>query len=520
MVRDLRIFVGSSTEGANVDLHVRSILEDLQVEVIGWREVFRPGDHPLDVLLNLAESVDGAVLVVTPDDHNVSRGKEHLVPRGNVILELGIFLSRLGKHRAAIVQAVQAQESTARLPSDLYGITIIPFQSDKSGHNERHIRDFVSRVRAEVAEIHPATSELQSLLRRVLRKVPLAWHSELDLYLLQAMREGLHHAARGEVLLSPIQYYGAIYSEMDSASEKTEVVAVATLSSAFWAEDRDQQHYLQKNQDAVRRGAKVRRLFVVPDSQWEDLIPILRKQIVAGIKVRRAVPRTATDVLALEDMVMFSEVDSAKCRVFIADPDFSNRRRIRRARLLLDAHERQNLSALFEQAWAAAPDVSLKDLDQLVGEVDEGPAKDMKSFGLSSPVISCEEAAAAKCIPLQNELKTLILSTSIGYVALNLPGDAVADFRSVKTALEVEQACLASPDEIEVLGLSPGTVCAVKNPVWGMPFLISRRVLRLPFVSTNDGTLRGFYKFNPIRLLDARSVMLGDFERGGPQETA
>jgi prolyl-tRNA editing enzyme YbaK/EbsC (Cys-tRNA(Pro) deacylase) len=519
MIRKPRIFVGSSTEGSSIDRLVRSIIENFQVDVTGWREVFHAGDHPLDVLLNLACSVDGALLIVTPDEQTFSRGQEHTAPRGNILLEFGLFISQLGKHRAAIVHAVSSEEYPAQLPSDLYGITTIPFEPDRRGNNEQRLKDFVDRVREESVVIHPATAELQLLLRKTLCNVPPAWHIDLERYLLQSMREAIHLAARGQVVLSPGQYYGAIFTEMDAASDKTDIVAVSTLSSAFWAEDRDQQHYLKKNKEAVRRGVKIRRLFVVPDSQWEDLAPILRMQIVTGIKVRRAAQRIAAD-LALEDMVMFTDTGSGECRVFIADPSFDNSRRIRRARLLLDAHERQHLlRALFEQAWATAPDVTLRDLDQVSGEIDSDvePAKSMKSFGLEEAVVTCEEAAAAKCIPLENELKTLVLATSRGYVALNLPGASLADFRAVKTALEVEQACLAPPDELEALGLSPGTVCAVKRPVWGMPFLISRRLLQLPFVSTNDGTLRGFYKFDPALLLEARSVMLGDFERRGPQ---
>jgi prolyl-tRNA editing enzyme YbaK/EbsC (Cys-tRNA(Pro) deacylase) len=512
-----RIFVGSSTEAVNVDRHIRAILENLHADVIGWREAFRAGDHPLDVLLETARSVDGALLIATPDDRGFLRGQEQLTPRDNVLFELGIFLSQLGKHRAAVVLAPSTNGDAARLPSDLHGITVLLFEPDKPANNESRLKDWMDRVREHPSVIYPATVEIQTLLRRTLKNVPSAWHADLDRYVLQNIREAIHLASRGHVLLSPGQYYGAIYSEMENASEQTDIMAVATLSSAFWSEDRDQEHYLKRNQEAVRRGARIRRLFIVPESQWNDLTPILRSQLLADIKVRRAVQRISDEALMLEDMVMFLDAVSGKCSAFIADPAFDNPRRIRRGRLLLDPSEREHFRGIFEQAWAAAPDVFLQHIDQAQETVDVNiePALNMKEYRLDKQVVTCEEASAAKCIPLENELKTLILRTSRGYVALNLSADSDADLRSVKTALEVEQACLASTDELKALGLSPGTVCVVRNPVWEMPLLVSRRLLRLPYISTNNGTLRGFYKFEPTVLLTARSVMLGDFERVG-----
>jgi prolyl-tRNA editing enzyme YbaK/EbsC (Cys-tRNA(Pro) deacylase) len=512
-----RIFVGSSTEGASVDRHVRAILEDLNVEVIGWREAFHAGDHPLDVLLETARSVDGALLIATPDDQGVLRGQERLTPRDNVLFELGVFISQLGKHRAAIVLAPSPNGDAAQLPSDLHGITVLLFEHNKPANNESRLKAWMDRVREHPSVIYPTAVEIQALLRRTLKNVPPTWNDDLDRYVLQNIREAIHLASRGHVLLSPGQYYGAIYSEMDNASEHTEIMAVATLSSAFWSEDRDQEHYLKRNQEAVRRGARIRRLFVVPESQWNDLTPILRPQLLSNIKVRRAVQRISDEALMLEDMVMFLDTASGKCSAFIADPAFDNPRRIRRGRLLLDSSEREHLRLMFEQAWATAPDIFLHQLNQTPETVDVNiePALNLKEYRLDKPVVTCEDASAAKCIPLENELKTLILRTSRGYIALNLPADSDADLRTVKTALEVEQACLASADELKALGLSPGTVCAVRNPVWEMPLLVSRRLLRLSYVSTNNGTLRGFYKFEPTILLTARSVMLGDFERVG-----
>jgi len=78
---------------------------------------------------------------------------------------------------------------------------------------------------------------------------------------------------------------------------------------------------------------------------------------------------------------------------------------------------------------------------------------------LSSNVITCEYAAKVKGIPLRNELKTLILTTDKGLYVLNLPGNMYADFRAVKRYLGVNEACLASLEDLKKLGFQKGTVC-------------------------------------------------------------
>jgi prolyl-tRNA editing enzyme YbaK/EbsC (Cys-tRNA(Pro) deacylase) len=74
---------------------------------------------------------------------------------------------------------------------------------------------------------------------------------------------------------------------------------------------------------------------------------------------------------------------------------------------------------------------------------------------------ACEEAAAAKGVHLFKELKTLIVETSSGLIAVHLPGDARLSLRAVKVFLEAEEAYVADPETLLGLGLSPGTVSAI-----------------------------------------------------------
>ena len=137
----------------------------------------------------------------------------------------------------------------------------------------------------------------------------------------------------------------------------------------------------------------------------------------------------------------------------------------------------------------------------------------MTALGLPYEVVTCEEAAAARDIPLANELKTLILQTPSGFVAAHLPADGELSLRAVKNELEVKNVKVADPEQIATIGLQSGTVSAVLNPVWNMPHLISKRLLSLDFVMTNNGTKMGYFKFDPVIMLNANSTIIGNFEK-------
>ena len=136
----------------------------------------------------------------------------------------------------------------------------------------------------------------------------------------------------------------------------------------------------------------------------------------------------------------------------------------------------------------------------------------MPVYELASDVLSCTEAASAKSIPLENELKTLIITTGTQKFALHIRGDRRASLRKVKRFLNSEQAYMVSPQRLAEMGLKIGTVSPVLEPVWSLPHLISQNILDLDFVSTNNGTRHGFFRFSPRVLLEARSSSVGDFD--------
>src|SRR5258708_5564540 len=80
------------------------------------------------------------------------------------------------------------------------------------------------------------------------------------------------------------------------------------------------------------------------------------------------------------------------------------------------------------------------------------------------------------------------LCISDGIVVVHVPGTKMISLRSVKRALGVKQARLASLSKLAELALTPGTVSPVLDPVWSLRHLISSDVLDLEYVTTNNGT--------------------------------
>jgi Predicted nucleotide-binding protein containing TIR-like domain len=62
------------------------------------------------------------------NDITKSKGKKWPAPRDNVIFELGLFMGRLGKARAILMEP---RDVGVKLPSDMAGVTTIPYRYAK-----------------------------------------------------------------------------------------------------------------------------------------------------------------------------------------------------------------------------------------------------------------------------------------------------------------------------------------------------------------------------------------------------
>ena len=134
----LSIFIASATEGLQVANAVRDALKrkkgfKAKVWNIG---TFKPSITFIETLeAELARS-DFAVLVLTPDDESKSRGRIEMTPRDNVLLELGLFMGRLGRDRTYFMYD---KNKNLKIPTDLLGVSPVTYERRKGQKLEEAI---------------------------------------------------------------------------------------------------------------------------------------------------------------------------------------------------------------------------------------------------------------------------------------------------------------------------------------------------------------------------------------------
>jgi hypothetical protein len=121
-----RIFIGSSSEGLTVAKEVKTFFEK-DYECYLWTdEIFKYNENFLETLMKEASLFDFGFMIFTKDDYTKSRQQVFETPRDNVVFEFGLFLGRLGKDNAFIIQ-----DEDVKLPSDLFGNTLVRFKCKK-----------------------------------------------------------------------------------------------------------------------------------------------------------------------------------------------------------------------------------------------------------------------------------------------------------------------------------------------------------------------------------------------------
>lgn len=137
-----RIFIGSSKEGLKEANYVKSRLEKDNFEVFIWNDdIFKPNKNTLETLLNVASLFDFGIMIATKDDFTESRDEIFETVRDNVVFEFGLFLGRLGENRAFALQ-----ESGAKLPSDLLGITIPRFEKSDDYFSNQSLNKEIDNI--------------------------------------------------------------------------------------------------------------------------------------------------------------------------------------------------------------------------------------------------------------------------------------------------------------------------------------------------------------------------------------
>ena len=112
--------------------HLEAMLRRWGLEPLILDQLPSEGQTIIEKLEKYTADVHFAVVLATPDDEGNRAGRDDekaYRARQNVVLELGMLLSRLGRSRVAIILK---QQANMERPSDIQGLIYIPFKDDLS----------------------------------------------------------------------------------------------------------------------------------------------------------------------------------------------------------------------------------------------------------------------------------------------------------------------------------------------------------------------------------------------------
>ncbi len=149
----IRVFLICSVEALPVARLIQNGLQHDPFDVIIWSDgVFKVTNYTLDTLEGEVDQADFAIAVAHGDDIAEIREKEWPVPRDNVIFELGLFMGRLGRSRAILMEP---REEKVKLPSDVAGVTTIGYKYVPGKDEASHMAPAVNALRSHIQELGP-----------------------------------------------------------------------------------------------------------------------------------------------------------------------------------------------------------------------------------------------------------------------------------------------------------------------------------------------------------------------------
>jgi predicted nucleotide-binding protein len=147
----IRVFIISSAEALPIARAVQSAFEYDPFLVTVWTDgVFKVANYTLQSLEDEIDKSDFAVAIAHPDDKVESRNENWPQSRDNVVFELGLFMGRLGRARAILMEP---RGEKVKLPSDLAGVTTVPYRFVSDGETEAMLAPAVNKLRAHFHEL-------------------------------------------------------------------------------------------------------------------------------------------------------------------------------------------------------------------------------------------------------------------------------------------------------------------------------------------------------------------------------
>jgi predicted nucleotide-binding protein len=111
------VFFGYCSKASQIAQNIKKFLEDGGLRVLDWATAFRPGRTIMEEVKRAATVSRCGLFLFTADDPVEGSQTATAIPRDNVLLEAGYFMSAAGGNRTLVVREVGT-----KMPADLGGI--------------------------------------------------------------------------------------------------------------------------------------------------------------------------------------------------------------------------------------------------------------------------------------------------------------------------------------------------------------------------------------------------------------
>lgn len=140
----IKLFIGSSTEYLDVANAVKSNLAAAPgISPHLWTEVFPPGTTVIEGLEDVLRDFRYAAFLIGDEDKALIRRKPQAIARDNVWFEAGLFVGRHGRQNTFLFYPLDRKP---KLPTDLEGLVLCPFQKGKGLRTDHNVEDACSEV--------------------------------------------------------------------------------------------------------------------------------------------------------------------------------------------------------------------------------------------------------------------------------------------------------------------------------------------------------------------------------------
>ena len=144
-------FIASSVEALPIAKAIQNHLHHICLCPKWSENTFSLSEYPLESLEAKLDQADFGIFVFHPDDKIIYRKEEKASVRDNVLIELGMFVGRLGRKRTFMVVP---SNKDIQIPSDLNGLTPAKYElQENSEINDTLLAPACNQIEAIILKL-------------------------------------------------------------------------------------------------------------------------------------------------------------------------------------------------------------------------------------------------------------------------------------------------------------------------------------------------------------------------------